>query len=186
MISRRNFVVGSVAGCALLPQAAFASVGYVPDERFIPRFVKIRKGFEPGEIVILPSSHYLYLIVEPRMAIRYGVASGKQGLAFYGDAVIERKVKWPSWKPTADMIRRNPKYKKYEDGMPGGPANPLGARAMYFYQNGRDTMIRIHGTTQPQSIGQAVSNGCFRMINEHVADLYERVPLGTKVTVLRG
>ena len=83
------------------------------------------------------------------------------------------------------MIERNPRaYRKFADGMPGGPTNPLGARAIYLFQNGRDTYFRIHGTTEPSSIGRSVSNGCIRMINEHVEDLYERVPVGTRVVVM--
>ena len=90
-----------------------------------------------------------------------------------------------SWKPTPAMIKRSPeKYARYADGMAGGPDNPLGARAIYLYQGKHDTSIRIHGTTQPWTIGKAASNGCFRMVNEHVIDLYERVPIGTKVTVI--
>ena len=116
--------------------------------------------------------------------MRYGVAVGKAELVFRGEATIQRKVEWPSWTPTPEMIERNPQaYKKYEGGMPGGPKNPLGARALYLYQNGHDTAIRIHGTTEPSSIGHAVSNGCLRMVNDHVMALFERVPIGTPVTV---
>ena len=110
---------------------------------------------------------------------------GKAGLAFKGTANIARKAKWPSWTPTKNMIRRQPgKYAKYAKGVPGGPGNPLGSRALYLYRNGRDTYYRIHGTTQPSSIGRSVSNGCIRMINGHVEDLYERVPVGARVVVL--
>ena len=110
---------------------------------------------------------------------------GKAGLTFQGTAVIRRKAEWPSWTPTKNMIRRDPdKYAKYAHGVPGGPGNPLGARALYLYKGERDTYFRIHGTTQPWSIGRSVSNGCIRMLNTHVKDLYERVPLGTVVTVL--
>ena len=98
------------------------------------------------------------------------------------------KKEWPTWRPTKDMIARDPvAYSKFVDNdyiMPGGPNNPLGARALYLFQNGVDTYFRIHGTTQPSSIGQSVSNGCIRMLNEHVQDLYDRVPVGTVVTVL--
>ena len=101
-----------------------------------------------------------------------------------GAAEVGKKVEWPSWKPTPEMIERNPKaYKKYEDGMEGGPRNPLGARAIYLYQNGRDTAIRIHGTTEPNSIGHSVSIGCIRIVNDHVIDLYNRVAIGASVMV---
>ena len=113
---------------------------------------------------------------------------GKAGLEFTGEAVIQVKKEWPTWRPTNEMIEREPQtYAKFKDNdyvEPGGPGNPLGARALYLFQNGRDTFFRIHGTTQPGTIGRSVSNGCIRMINEHVIDLYQRVPVGTKVTVI--
>ena len=122
---------------------------------------------------------------ETGRAIRYGVGVGRAGLEFKGSAIIERKAEWPSWRPTAAMIRRNPdRYARFADGMPGGPGNPLGARALYLYRNGIDTYFRIHGTTEPWSIGTSVSNGCIRMLNDHVMQLYQRVPVGTPVTVL--
>ena len=106
----------------------------------------------------------------------------------YKSAVIQVKKEWPTWRPTDEMIERDPgHYGKFKDNdyvQPGGPGNPLGARALYLFQNGRDTYFRIHGTTEPSSIGRSVSNGCIRMINEHVMDLYQRVPIGTKVTVV--
>ncbi|MGB7432438.1 MAG: L,D-transpeptidase, partial [Ahrensia sp.] len=102
-----------------------------------------------------------------------------------GSATIARKAKWPSWTPTQNMIRREPgKYAKHAGGVPGGPNNPLGARAPYLSKGTRDTYYRIHGTTQPWTIGQSVSNGCIRMINDHVADLYDRVPIGARVIVV--
>ena len=109
-------------------------------------------------------------------------------LEFTGTAVIGAKKEWPTWRPTNEMIEREPQsYSKFIDNdyvQPGGPDNPLGARALYLFQNGRDTYFRIHGTTAPESIGRSVSNGCIRMLNEHVIDLYNRVPVGTPVTVL--
>ena len=142
-------------------------------------------GYSPGTIVVDPKNHFLYLVESPVSARRYGVGVGKAGLAFKGTAIIKRKAKWPSWTPTKNMIRREPqKYARYADGVPGGPGNPLGARALYLYKGNRDTYYRIHGTTQPWSIGRSVSNGCIRMINAHVEDLYSRVPLGSRVVVL--
>lgn len=153
-------------------------------DRFQPQFVAF-EGYAPGTIVVDPRNHFLYLAMPRGRALRYGVGVGKAGLAFRGRAIIGRKEKWPSWRPTANMIRREPaKYARFATGVPGGPGNPLGARALYLYRDGRDTMYRIHGTNQPQSIGRSVSNGCIRMLNEHVKDLYERVPLKTKVVVL--
>ena len=153
-----------------------------------PQDVRIKSKYAPGEILVLPRSFYLYWVTEPGRARRYGVGVGKAGLEFTGTATIDRKREWPGWRPTAEMIEREPhKYTEFIDNdyiQPGGPGNPLGARALYLFQNGRDTYFRIHGTTQPKSIGQSVSNGCIRMLNEHVRDLYARIPLGTRVTVL--
>ncbi len=122
------------------------------------------------------------------VARRYGVGVGRAGLEFTGTAEIAVKKEWPTWRPTNEMIEREPNtYSKFVDNdyvQPGGPGNPLGARALYLFQNGRDTFFRIHGTTSPRSIGQSVSNGCIRMLNTHVEDLYDRVPIGTVVTVL--
>ncbi len=184
MISRRTFLA-STAAAGLLPQLAAArAVEFDPT----PQVVRIKKQFLPGQMLILPRSYYLYFVTEPRKAIRYGVGVGKAGLEFTGTAVIQVKKEWPSWRPTDEMIERDPRtYARFKDNdyvQPGGPDNPLGARALYLFQNGVDTYFRIHGTTQPQTIGQSASNGCIRMLNEHVTDLYERVPIGTVVTVL--
>ena len=150
---------------------------------YAPTEVAIRNDFEVGSIVVVSDDFFLYHVIAPGRAIRYGVAVGKAELVWKGRARIGRKVEWPSWTPTQDMIARDPSYAKYENGMPGGPTNPLGARALYLYDaNGRDTLFRIHGTTDPSSIGKSVSNGCIRMYNSHVKDLYDRVQLGTRVT----
>jgi lipoprotein-anchoring transpeptidase ErfK/SrfK len=152
--------------------------------RFTPQRVRF-SGYRPGTIVVDPRNHYLYLVESRTRARRYGVGVGKAGLAFQGSAVIRRKAEWPRWTPTKSMIRREPaKYARYAEGVPGGPGNPLGARALYLYKGKRDTLFRIHGTTQPWSIGRSVSNGCIRMLNSHVKDLYKRVPLGARVVVL--
>lgn len=153
-----------------------------------PREVRTNGGYQLGRVLVVPGSYYLYLITEERKARRYGVGVGKAGRDFTGSAVIKVKKKWPSWRPTDAMIGREPhNYTKFVDNdyvEPGGLWNPLGARALYLFQNGVDTYFRIHGTTRPDTIGQSVSNGCIRMLNDHVIDLYQRVPLGTVVTVL--
>lgn len=150
-----------------------------------PTEVPIRDGFEVGSIVVVSGDYYLYHVIAPGRAVRYGVAVGKDELVWKGRALVGRKVEWPSWKPTPAMVERNPShYKKYENGMPGGPENPLGARALYLHTvGGSDTSIRIHGTTEPGSIGRSVSNGCIRMRNEAVMDLFDKVPIGTPVYV---
>lgn len=187
MISRRTFLATSAATAtaASLPELGLAEAAAFDPT---PQYVRIKKDFQPGQMLILPRSYYLYYVTEPRQALRYGVGVGKAGLEFSGTAVIQVKKEWPTWRPTEEMIDRSPqtygKFKNNDYVQPGGPQNPLGARALYLFQNGVDTYFRIHGTTQPESIGQSWSNGCIRMLNEHVMDLYERVPVGTVVTVL--
>lgn len=183
-MKRRDFIV---AGCAALavPVAARA---FELDPKFMPQDVSIAAPYAPGQLLILPRAHFLYLVTAPGIARRYGVGVGKAGLEFTGTATIDVKKEWPTWRPTDEMIARDPRtYAKFAGNdyvQPGGPGNPLGARALYLFQNGRDTYFRIHGTTAPESIGKSVSNGCIRMINEHVKELYERVPKGTIVTVI--
>ncbi|QBK29424.1 L,D-transpeptidase [Roseitalea porphyridii] len=185
MLSRRIFIAG--AGTSLLAPVLPAhahDADFRLEPRFEPQSVRFG-GYAPGTIVVDPRNHYLYWTETPARARRYGVGVGRAGLAFRGEAVIRRKAEWPSWRPTDNMIRRNPaRYAKYANGVPGGPGNPLGSRALYLYRGNRDTMYRIHGTTEPESIGRSVSNGCIRMLNAHVEDLYDRVPLGTPVVVL--
>lgn len=138
-----------------------------------------------GTVVVDTPARRLYYVMGDGRAMRYGVGVGRQGLALKGDAYIGRKSEWPSWTPTANMMRRDPRNLKFAGGMPGGPNNPLGARALYLYRSGNDTMFRLHGTNQPQSIGHAMSSGCIRMLNHDIIDLYSRVPVGSKVVVLQ-
>lgn len=184
-MKRRSFLSLSAAALAA-PSIARANKPVVFDPT--PQEVRIKKDFLPGQLLILPRSYYLYWVTEERKALRYGVGVGRAGLEFTGTATIDVKKEWPTWRPTEEMIERDPvAYKKFIDNdyiEPGGPENPLGARALYLFQNGVDTYFRIHGTIAPNSIGRSVSNGCIRMLNEHVIDLYERVPIGTVVTVL--
>ena len=181
---RRTFLVSTLATAALPQVLAASTAAYDPT----PREVSIKRQYQPGQLLVLPRSHYLYYITAPGRAMRYGVGVGKAGLEFTGTATIAVKKEWPTWRPTDEMIERDPAaYKRFignTDAQPGGPGNPLGARALYLFQNGKDTYFRIHGTTQPNTIGRSVSNGCIRMLNEHVIDLYNRVPVGTVVTVL--
>lgn len=190
MLSRRNLLLGGLATVAAQPATGALAhhtaryKNFKVDKRYEPQTVRFT-GYPPGTIVVDPKNHFLYLVLSIRRARRYGVGVGRAGLRFKGKATIARKAKWPSWRPTDNMIRRQPKkYARYAKGVPGGPNNPLGARALYLYRNGRDTYYRIHGTTQPDSIGRSVSNGCIRMVNDHVIDLFERVPIGTPVVVI--
>jgi lipoprotein-anchoring transpeptidase ErfK/SrfK len=154
-------------------------------EQYMPQMVPFDGGYPSGTIVIDTNNHFLYLVQGFGKARRYGIAVGKDGLKFKGSVTVGDKQEWPRWIPTLEMQEREPKkYGKYKDGMPGGGENPLGARAIYLYQGKKDTHLRIHGTIAPQSIGTDSSNGCFRMVNEHVMDLYRRVRVGTNVVVL--
>lgn len=135
----------------------------------------------PGTVVVDTRNHFLYWIWENNTAIRYGVGVGKEGFKWYGRARIDRKAEWPRWVPPPEMLKRRPDLPKV---MKGGPNNPLGPRSLYLYSNGVDTLYRLHGTTQPWSIGTDASSGCIRMFNEDVIDLYQRCPKGTLVLVL--
>ncbi|MCU0827143.1 MAG: L,D-transpeptidase [Tabrizicola sp.] len=138
----------------------------------------------PGTIVVDTYSRKLYLVEEGGTAMRYPIAVGREGLSFRGTGVIGRKAEWPAWQPTANMVRTRPDlYAAYAGGLPGGLQNPLGARALYLYRGGRDTMFRIHGTADAASIGHATSAGCIRLFNQDIIDLYNRVPNGTRVKV---
>lgn len=137
----------------------------------------------PGTIIINPKTKLLYYVLGKNKAIRYGIAVGKDGFRWAGMADVSRKVMWPKWTPPPEMIKRKPELAQWKDGMPGGPKNPLGARALYLYRDGRDTGYRIHGTTEPASIGKAASSGCIRMFNEDIIELYRRTPVGSRVLV---
>jgi lipoprotein-anchoring transpeptidase ErfK/SrfK len=135
----------------------------------------------PGSIVIDSDSRYLYYVLPDKKAIRYGVTVGEEALSWYGIARVGRKEEWPSWTPTADIKRR---LGNIPDRVEGGPHNPMGARGIYLYQGDKDTLFRIHGTNQPELIGQAISSGCIRLTNEDAIDLYNKVKVGSIVVVL--
>lgn len=164
-------------------------VAAVPPSQLKPQYMRQTVDYPtrqpPGTVVVDPQNKYLYLVQQGGKALRYGVGVGREGMAWSGTANIAYKRQWPRWTPTQDMIAREPgKYKKWANGMDGGARNPLGARAMYLFEGGKDTLYRIHGTTEPWSIGKAMSSGCIRMMNQDVIDLYARVPDGAKVVVL--
>lgn len=171
-LSDGDYVVPAVAGGDL-------------KQRYMRQLVDDPTGQPPGTVVVDPKNRFLYLVREGGKALRYGVGVGKAGMAWSGTADVQMKREWPRWTPTQDMIAREPeKYRKWATGMDGGTGNPLGARALYLFKNGKDTLYRIHGTNEPWSIGQAMSSGCIRMMNQDVIDLYRRVPTGAKVVVL--
>jgi lipoprotein-anchoring transpeptidase ErfK/SrfK len=157
--------------------------GYVPsedEEDLSPEYkrttVFYRTAEPPGTIIISTSERFLYLIQGGGRALRYGIGVGREGFQWQGLQKITRKQEWPDWTPPPEMIARQPYLPRF---MAGGPGNPMGARALYL----GTTVYRIHGTNQPQTIGSAVSSGCFRLVNADVSDLYDRVPVGTKVIV---
>ncbi len=157
--------------------------GYVPtpdEEQLDPAFrrqpVFFRSNEAPGTIVIHTNERFLYLVLGPSSALRYGIGVGRDGFQWAGLQKVSRKAEWPDWTPPPEMIQRQPYLPRF---MAGGPGNPMGAAALYLGQ----TVYRIHGTNQPQTIGSAVSSGCFRLVNSDVQDLYNRVPVGTKVVI---
>jgi lipoprotein-anchoring transpeptidase ErfK/SrfK len=211
VIDRRYFLAGAasavLAGCTALPGSG--PLAYAPTEgsgmlvpadkepynvppvnlstipvQFHRQIVRDPTGEAPGTIVVDPGQRLLYLVQADGKARRYGIGVGREGFGWNGTATIGMKREWPKWFPPVEMQARDERAKKYADGMDGGTDNPLGARAMYLFQDGKDTLYRIHGTNEPQSIGKAVSSGCIRMLNADVIDLYNRVSVGTKVVVL--
>ena len=153
-------------------------------QRFRRKQISFKTHEPPGTIIVDPHVKYLYFILGNGRAMRYGIGVGRQGFEWSGEAVIRRKAKWPRWTPPKEMVERDELAAEWANGMPGGPTNPLGARALYLFQGDVDTLYRIHGTFQPETIGKAVSSGCIRMINADVADLYERIQIGAKVVVI--
>ncbi len=182
---RRAFLGSGIAAATLAaatPLRAHDKNVPLPPE-FLPQEVVIDGGFPAGEIHVVPDRFALYWTLPNNRARRYSVGIGRPGLYEAGEFTIGAKKEWPSWTPTPDMIAREPaKYGQFRDGMPGGEDNPLGARALYLFTPERgDTFLRIHGTNDPTTIGKRVSNGCARLVNDHVIDLYDRVPMDTRV-----
>jgi lipoprotein-anchoring transpeptidase ErfK/SrfK len=193
----RALALAAIAGAALTATASANPLvlGYAPqDTRSVESMTEPNEGFQqvarfkrqmvsyytteaPGTIIIDTPNTYLYLVLGNGRAMRYGIGVGRDGFTWSGTQTITKKAEWPDWFPPAEMIARQPYLPRF---MAGGPSNPLGARAMYL----GGTVYRIHGTNAPNTIGQHVSSGCIRLVNEDVADLYSRVNVGTKVVVL--
>ena len=150
-------------------------------EQFQRHIVDYTRREQPGTILVDTDARYLYYVMPGGKAMRYGVAVGEEAMAFSGVATVGRMAEWPDWVPTPEIQAR---LGPYPSRVPGGPANPLGARGIYLYQGNKDTLYRIHGTNQPEYIGQAISSGCIRMNNADVIDLYQRVRPGATVVVL--
>jgi lipoprotein-anchoring transpeptidase ErfK/SrfK len=168
-LADRPFNVPLVDRSRMRPELARQTVAYDGSER-------------PGAIVVDIDRRFLYLVEPGGRALRYGVGVGRQGFSWRGIASVGRKGVWPAWSPTTTMVSLKPDLPRYREA---GLDNPLGARALYLYQDGRDILFRIHGTNEPWSIGEQVSSGCIRMLNEDIVDLYNRVPVGTTVYVKR-
>ncbi|MFC3637244.1 L,D-transpeptidase [Camelimonas fluminis] len=187
-------MVGLLAGLASFAPSAFAYPEIDPLTRQplvydapnfrakatnIPRTVVEYSGkYAPGTVVISTSERRLYFVLPDGKAIRYGIGVGREGFSWAGSERVTMKREWPTWTPPASMLKRRPDLPRF---MPGGEDNPMGARALYL----GNTLYRIHGSNEPETIGQAVSSGCIRMMNEDVIDLYARVPVGTRVVVVR-
>jgi len=191
-LRQAGLVIGALValGTAALAQSApldpkydLERPGFVPDpmeEQLLPEYrpqpVYFRSNEPPGTIVVETEDRFLYLVQDNKTAIRYGIGVGREGFQWSGLLKISRKQEWPDWRPPPEMIKRQPYLPRF---MAGGPGNPLGARALYL--GGTD--YRIHGTNQPETIGYAVSSGCIRLVNPDVINLYDRVPVGTRVVV---
>ena len=156
------------------------------DPRFYRQMVENPTGDRPGTIVVDTANHFLYLTYENNQAMRYGVGLGRAGFEWAGRGVIQYKRQWPRWTPPDEMIARQPElvpYSSANGGMPPGLMNPLGARALYIFKDGRDTIYRLHGSPEWWTIGKSVSSGCVRLMNQDIVDLYNRVPDGTPIVV---
>lgn len=195
---------GGVADASYSPESFYATYGPIKDDpfpipgikpgevnpAFLRKMIDYSTSEAPGTIVVDPHHHYLYHVMGGGRAMRYGVGVGREGFAWAGVALIHNKQEWPDWYPPSEMFERQPEIKKVMShlqsglGMPGGPRNPLGARAMYLWQGNKDTLYRIHGTVEPGTIGKSVSSGCIRMIDQDAINLYNQTPVGTKVIVL--
>lgn len=154
------------------------------DRQFLRQEVADPTGERAGTLVVDTDNRFLYLVQEDGRALRYGIGVGREGLAWSGRGDILMKREWPRWTPTENMMRRDPSLEQYRNGMEPGLTNPLGARALYIFENGRDTLYRLHGTNEPWSIGMAMSSGCIRLFNQDIIDLYNRVPRGSQVLVM--
>lgn len=192
LLNRRQMIAATVAAAVpLVARAATdetvktAETWVVPPE-FQPKAVRFRDELVVGSIIVDPNVFALYWVTAPKKGIRYTVGVGRGNLYEAGNFTVGAKKEWPSWTPTPEMIARSPdRYARYANGMPGGPTNPLGARALYLFDEVRgDTFLRIHGTPEPWTINSAVSNGCVRLVNEHIIALYDAVEIGAPVSLL--
>jgi len=190
VMSRRDVITGVSAIGAASCLAGCASRSTAIDPAYLRQSVRYDTREKPGTIVVDPSNHFLYQVQEDGGAMRYGVGVGGEGFGWSGVATVHDKQEWPDWYPTEEILARKPEIRsamielRSGLGVPGGPENPLGARALYLWQGNKDTLYRIHGTNEPWTIGKSVSAGCIRMTNQDVVELYDSTRVGTKVVVL--
>ena len=210
LLNRRSFLVGSavgfgvlgLAGCAtsddLLRAEAAKVYGPMPEEKFPipavdiskvdPKYFRQTVHYEskeaPGTIVVDPKNFYVYRVEGDDTATRYGANVGRDGFLWSGDAYVGRKSEWATWTPPAEMIKRQPEAAPYAHGMPGGLDNPLGARTLHLYQNGKYTLYTIYASSEPESIGTGRTSGCVGLLSQDMIHLYARTPVKTKVVVL--
>ncbi|MBT9247251.1 L,D-transpeptidase [Gemmobacter fulvus] len=185
ILTRRHFIASAAIALAAPTVLRATQEDWVLPPEYEPLTLSLQDAYVPGMILVDPDSFSLYFTLESNLAMRFVVGVGRGNLYEAGQFTVGAKKEWPSWTPTQDMIARNPDhYAQYADGMPGGPDNPLGARALYLFDEARgDTFLRIHGTPEPWTIASAVSNGCVRLVNEHIEMLYDMVQLGAPVVL---
>jgi lipoprotein-anchoring transpeptidase ErfK/SrfK len=191
MITRRTFITSAIA-TSLVANSARAEEPFPVktkepkevDYKYRMRQMEFETAEPAGTIVVDPRSKFLYLVLGGGQAIRYGVSVGKGAKAWTGEVIIKKLAEWPVWRPSPYHLEQIPSLIKWKDGMPGGPDNPMGARAMYLYKGDVDTINRIHGAAKPKEIGSAKTAGCIAMLNVDIIDLYARVQLGTRVVML--
>lgn len=184
-------ILPAVAGASQRQPAArdhgFTIAPVPPDAvpaRYRRQVVSYTSPYPAGTVVVDPGERLLYVVQNGGKAVRYGISVGAAAFSWAGEAYVARKAAWPRWTPTPDMIARDRALARYRDGVAPGPTNPMGARALYLYQNGRDTLYRLHGTSEYWSIGKAASSGCIRLLNADIIALYDSIPVGAKVVVL--
>lgn len=187
---------GSAGATTKLGYGAVVDEGFalpaIPTDKIDPQYLRQRVSFEEGRqyeagtVVVDTPNRFLYVVEADGMAMRYGIGVGRAGFSWAGEANIRAKRSWPKWFPPGEMIDRKPELEPYRDGMDPGLTNPLGARALYLYQGGKDTLFRLHGTPEWWTIGTAASSGCIRLMNQDILDLYERVPMDARVVVRQG
>lgn len=209
-LSRRTFLLGSAVGLGAVGLAGCANPEFMSldearkvysavddkkfkieavdvtkvEQKYFRRVVNYESNEAPGTIIVDPKNFYVYRIEGEGKATRYGANVGREGFLWSGEAYVGRKGEWPTWTPPKEMIKRQPEVAKYAGGMPGGPENPLGARTLYLYQNGKYTLYTLYSTSDPESIGSGVTSGCTGLLTQDMLDLYEKTPVNTKVIVL--